>query len=204
MIHKANSTITTTTTTHPNTTFTLASLESYTPDPTQGPVDLFFSNAVLHWLPKGERLQIVKKLVRGQQAGGVFAFQMPDTLGEPSHVLMREVAGRGPWAEKLRGVGREEVESPEEIYDVLVGGEVEVDVKVWRTVYYHALEGHGEIVEWVKGTGLRPYLDRLGEGEEKEAFLKAYEEALRGEKGYRVRKDGRVLLRYPRVFGVVV
>ncbi|PWY71134.1 S-adenosyl-L-methionine-dependent methyltransferase [Aspergillus sclerotioniger CBS 115572] len=172
MINKAN-----TTTTADNISFAVGAVESYTPD---APVDLYFSNAVLQWLPKGERLQVIKKLVKGQKAGGVFAFQMPDTLGEPSHVIMREVAERGPWAEKLRGVGREEVESLEEIYDVLVDGTdgVEVDVKVWRTVYYHALDGHGEIVEWVRGTGLRPYLERLGE-EEQRGFLEVYEGELR-------------------------
>ncbi|PYI01821.1 trans-aconitate 2-methyltransferase [Aspergillus sclerotiicarbonarius CBS 121057] len=186
-----------------NTSFALADVGNFLPEGETGPVDLFFSNAVLHWLPRGERLQIIKKLIATQKAGGVFAFQMPDTLGEPSHVLMREVAATGPWADKLRDVARDEVESPEEIYDVLVeGGGVEV--KVWRTVYYHALKGHGEIVEWVGGTGLRPYLDRLGEGEEKGEFLRVYEERLRGKDGYEVRKDGGVLLRYPRVFGVVV
>ncbi|RAL03526.1 S-adenosyl-L-methionine-dependent methyltransferase [Aspergillus ibericus CBS 121593] len=192
---------TTTLNTAENITFTLGSVESYTPDPST-PVDIYFSNAVLQWLPRGERLQVIKRLVSTQPSGGIFAFQMPDTLSEPSHVLMREVAASGPWKEKLSDVGREEVESPEEIYDVLVeGGGVEV--KVWRTVYYHALRGHGEIVEWVRGTGLRPYLDRLG-GDEEGEFLRVYEEGLRGERGYQRRADGGVLLRYPRVFGVVV
>ncbi|KAI2817084.1 hypothetical protein CBS115989_6239 [Aspergillus niger] len=184
-----------------NTTFAVADVETYSPPPNQ-PVDLFFSNAVLHWLPRSTRLPTIRRLLLALPPGGVFAFQVPDTLNEPSHTSMREVARTGPWAEHLRGtlVERDELDSPGEIYDALV--DCCESLRIWESVYYHSLGSWGEIVEWVKGTGLRPYLDGLRGEEERGEFLKVYEEKLREK--YEKRADGRVLLRYPRLFAVAV
>lgn len=189
MIRKARSTL-------PHREFLVDNLVYYSPD---GEVDLFFSNAVIHWLNKDVRFNVVKRLMETQPSGGVFALQVPDNLAEPSHVLMRETARTGPWASKLASVGRESFQSPQEIYDLLKPTCSRVDI--FHTSYYHALENHEAIIEWVKGTGLRPYTDPL-EPQEKEAFLTDYLKRL--EKTYPVSHDGRVLLRYPRLFVVAV
>ncbi|GKZ16476.1 hypothetical protein AbraIFM66951_000296 [Aspergillus brasiliensis] len=189
-------------TSNSNTTFAVADVESYSPPSTHPPVDLFFSNAVLHWLPRDTRLPTVRRLLRTLPPGGVFAFQVPNTLHEPSHISMREVARTGPWKDHLRGtlIEREEVDSPGEIYDALIS-ECQ-SLRIWETVYYHSLGSCAEIVEWVKGTGLRPYLDGLRGEEERGEFLRVYEEMLKEK--YERRVDGRVLLRYPRLFVVAV
>ena len=82
----------------PQTSFRLDDLNSYVPEE---PVDLFFSNAVLQWLPQGARLKTVTRLLETQPSGGVFAFQVPDNFDEPSHAAMREIAAKAPWAETL-------------------------------------------------------------------------------------------------------
>lgn len=189
MIRKARSTL-------PHREFVVDNMVSYTPP---GQVDLFFSNAVLHWLRKDIRFDVVKTLMSTQASGGVFALQVPDNLSEPSHVLMRETARTGPWASKLANVGRDAFQAPQEIYDLLKPICSKVDI--FHTSYYHALENHEAIIEWVKGTGLRPYTDPL-EPQEKNAFLAEYLKRLEG--SYPMCHDGRVLLRYPRLFVVAV
>lgn len=189
MIRKAQSTL-------PHLEFSVADLNSYKP---QSAVDLYYSNAVFQWLGKKERIEVIKRLMETQPSGGVFAFQVPDNLNEPSHVLMRETAQSGPWAAKLRTVGRDTFQSPQEIYDQLKPTCAEVNL--FHTSYYHSLENHEDIIEWVKGTGLRPYVDPL-DAQEKEAFLEEYLRRLKAV--YPSSVDGRVLLRYPRLFVVAI
>lgn len=182
----------------PGAEFSVMDLNSYTPT-TSPPTDIFFSNAVLHWLGNDERIKIIKALMETQSSGGVFAFQVPYNLTEPSHVLMREVAENGPWSEMLKDVSRDTFQTPHEIYDHLKPLSSKVDI--FKTEYYHSLENHEAIVEWVKGTGLRPYVDPLQPQDEK-AFLTEYLKRL--EIAYPKSFDGRVLLRYPRLFVVAV
>ncbi|KAJ5915882.1 hypothetical protein N7454_010789 [Penicillium verhagenii] len=180
----------------PHLTFNIEDLNTYTPEV---PVDLYYSNAVFQWIERADRIRILKNLIKTQPPGGVFAFQVPDNLDEPSHVSMGETAEAGPWATKLQSVGRDTFQSPQEIYDQLKP--LCSEVNLFHTSYYHSLENHSAIIEWVKGTGLRPYVDPL-EPEEKEAFLEEYLRRL--ENAYPVSADGRVLLRYPRLFVVTV
>ncbi|KAJ6013746.1 hypothetical protein N7540_008337 [Penicillium herquei] len=189
MIRKAQATL-------PHLEFSIADLNTFSP---QTPVDLYYSNAVFQWLGREQRIEVIKRLMETQPSGGVFAFQVPDNLNEPSHVLMGETAESGPWATKLQDVGRDTFQSPQEIYDRLKPFCSEVNL--FHTTYYHSLENHQAIIEWVKGTGLRPYVDPL-DAQEKEEFLKEYLKRL--ERAYPSTVDGRVLLPYPRLFVVAV
>ena len=84
----------------PNVRFAEADIGSWADE---GPFDVILANAVLQWLPDHERL--LPDLAGRLAPGGSLAVQMPDNLDEPAHVLMREVAADGPWADKLRDVG---------------------------------------------------------------------------------------------------
>lgn len=181
-----------------------------------GRADLLFSNAVLHWLRRADRVPTALRLLRdGLAGGGVLALQVPDNHEEPSHRAMREVAlGRdGPWrahfeaalAAAPAGAGGggwrpdlDPVEPPAEWYDALAPACARVDV--WHVLYQHVLEGPGAIVEWVRGTGLMPFLGALPAGEVRDAYARAYEERLA--EVYPRRADGKVMLRYPRLFVV--
>ncbi|RAL14709.1 trans-aconitate 2-methyltransferase [Aspergillus homomorphus CBS 101889] len=189
MIQKARSVL-------PSRDFSVQDLESYAP---AQPVDLFYSNAVLHWLKAPTRLRVIQNLIKSQPSGGVFAFQVPDNLSEPSHALVRETAEQGPWAGALRDMDRDPFQSPQEIYDALKP--LCSTVNIVKTEYYHPLADHKAVIEWVKGTGLRPYLDPLTSAD-KESFLDRYLKALK--KAYPISVDGKVLLRYPRLFVVAV
>ncbi|GJD47868.1 Trans-aconitate 2-methyltransferase [Methylobacterium crusticola] len=159
------------------------------------PPDLIFANAVLQWLPDHARL--LARLARSLAPGGCLAVQMPDNLEEPSHGLMRSVAAEPPFAERLAGAGafRSRIGSVWE-YDTWLSA-AGCTVDLWRTTYVHPLAGHRGIVEWVRATGLRPFLAPLDPGAQA-AFLARYEAALA--QAYPVQGDGRVLLPFPRLF----
>ena len=189
MLEKARATL-------PDVQFHQADLTSYEPTET---VDLFYSNAVFQWLSTAQRIPTIKRLLQTQQPGSVFAFQIPDNFTEPSHAAMRETADEGPWAETLRKLQPSlgQMPSPQEFYDALKP--ICADVNLWHTFYYHVLDDHEAVVEWVKGTGLRPFIDPLPV-EQREEFLKVYLAKLRG--AYPTSVDGKVILRYPRLFMV--
>ena len=162
-------------------------------------LDVILANAVLQWILGHETL--LPALIARLKPGGALAAQMPDNLEEPSHRLMREVASRGPWAAKLKDSANARVErhGAEWYFRLLRLHAPHVDL--WRTTYFHPLAGAQAVVEWLKGTGLRPFLDPLASGE-REAFLARYEAAVA--KAYPPEADGTVLLPFPRLFFVAV
>ncbi|KAF2636145.1 S-adenosyl-L-methionine-dependent methyltransferase [Massarina eburnea CBS 473.64] len=175
--------------------------------------DVLFSNAVFHWLRQDSRISTLERLFQGLKSGGVIAIQVPDNYTEHSHKLMRDTASLPslPWSRcfadtrigSLDDITRPDldpIESPGAFYNALIPHASTVNI--WRTNYQHALKDVGAIVEWVKGTGLQPFLHRIEDAEARKAFLLEYERALKGK--YPELVDGKVLLGYPRLFVVAV
>nr|WP_254926013.1 trans-aconitate 2-methyltransferase [Bordetella genomosp. 11] len=160
--------------------------------------DVILSNAVFQWVPGHET--VFPALVAKLAQGGSLAIQMPDTMEEPPHRMMRELAADGPWSGKLKDVSqaRTALHPAQWYYELLQPHCSRVDI--WRTTYYHVLQdGPSAIVEWFKGSALRPFLDPLDEAE-KQAYLARYTEMI--EKTHRPVADGSVLLPFPRLFMV--
>ncbi len=157
--------------------------------------DLIFANAVLQWVP--DHRTLLPRLFSSLSAGGVLALQMPDNLQEPSHRLMREVAAQGPWASRIGDASRlrAPVLSIPAYYDLLARSGASVEI--WRTEYQHPLSSPAAIVDWLRATGLRPFLDPLPD-ELRTAFLAEYEARIAN--AYPARSDGRSLLAFPRLF----
>jgi len=156
-------------------------------------VDLVFANATYQWIPR--HLEQLPRVLAALPGGATLAVQMPDNLSEPTHRLMREVALAGPWSERLAGAAREALAPARVYYEALrpIAGRVDI----WRTTYHHALSGADAIVEFVRSTGLRPFLDPLSEAERRQ-YLAAYTTGIAA--AYPPLADGGVLLAFPRLF----
>ena len=178
----------------PLCSFVEADLVSWTP-----PQDtsLVFANAVLQWIPEHQR--VMRRLLEALPKGGVLAVQMPDNTGEPSYRLMQKVALRSAWIEPLgtARAARRPLPEAESYYDLLQP--LCRRLEIWRTEYMHALDGPQAIVEWFKGSSLRPFLSALSQ-RQREEFLQAYGEEIAA--AYPPRGNGRTLLRFPRLFVV--
>lgn len=159
------------------------------------PYDVVFSNATLHWIANHNSL--LPRLMSHVAEGGALAFQVPRNFHEASHILMREVANSGPWAEKLKDARQIHVRAPEFYYDVLAPLSKSVDI--WETEYLQVLDGEDPVLAWVSGTGLRPFVQPLGETERK-YFIAEYAHLLR--EAYPRRADGKTLFPFKRLFAV--
>lgn len=175
----------------PNIDFDLADIASWAPSERY---EVILANASLQWVPDHD--QLYPRLVSFLQPGGSLAVQTPDNLEEPAHSKAREIAAQGPWAARTAAVRHPPRHSARHYYDLLAGHCSHVDV--WRTTYFHPLEGGPQaVVEWFKGSALRPYLAVLDE-QEQAGFLQAYLQAMT--EAYPPSSDGKVLLPFPRLF----
>ncbi|RSL70873.1 hypothetical protein CEP53_001778 [Fusarium sp. AF-6] len=182
----------------PQIQFSVADLKTCTPEK---PLDLVFSNAVFQWLKADERVPTMKRMIQWLGPGGVLAIQVPDNYLKPSHIAMRAVANEGPWASTLGPLrpALDQFATPQQFYDEI--SPLCSSVDIWHTFYQHPLDDHQSLVEWVKGTGLRPFLNPLSP-EDRRAFAESYLAKLK--QVYPVSVDGKVLLRYPRLFMIAV
>ncbi|KAF2750571.1 S-adenosyl-L-methionine-dependent methyltransferase [Sporormia fimetaria CBS 119925] len=170
---------------------------------------MLFSNSTFHWLPQRTRIPTLTRLLDPLPPGSILALQFPSTHRSPTHIQMRKTASvrNAPWS-KYFGKGRfpdfDRAESAARYYSSL-GGLCE-KMEVWKTEYMHVVPDTQAIVEWVKGTGLRPFLDWIEGPNERAAFLKEYERWVAKEYGgpeNRVVVEGRtegVVLGYRRQF----
>jgi trans-aconitate 2-methyltransferase len=159
------------------------------------PPDLIFTNAALQWVADPQAL--FPRLVQTLAPGGVFACQIPVNDGQVRHRVLRETADEGPWAARLAQVHSINPSfQPDEYYRWLAPLSASVDI--WTTTYLHVLEGEDPVVEWMSGTGMRPFLQALTDPAERTAFVAAY--SARVAQLFPRQADGTVLFPFPRLF----
>lgn len=171
--------------------FVVGDFESWEPP---APPDVIFANAAFQW--SRDPIALARRYFAHLAPGGVLAVQVPQNFDQPSHVLMREVASNGPWADKLEDA---------RWYDP--GGFARgadfaralprARRDIWTTEYLHILRGPDPVFRWMAGTGLRPFLERL-EGEERAAFEDAI--MTRFAAAYPLEKDGSTYFPFRRLF----
>ena len=180
--------------TYPNLKFK----KCFVPDELDGiaDCDLIFSNACLHWIPNHETL--FPKLMAKLNSGGILAVQMPLVRDAMFYKMLNRLVASDKW-NKLSVINNFHNLTPNETYDILSG--VSRKVTMWETTYYHIVPSHSSVIEWYKGSGLRPYLEMLNSAEERD-FINDLLDLIKSE--YPVQADCSVILKMPRLFFVAI
>lgn len=173
-------------------TWVEADVETWRPEE---PVDVLYSNATLQGV--GDHPSLLPRLLSFVRPGGVLAVQMPRNYDAPSHRLAAEAALEGPWRDRLAPLVPLEPPVAEPLSYLGILSPHAADVDIWETEYLHLLEGAAPVVEWVKGTALRPFLAALDEPE-RTAFEDDYRGRIAG--AYPPLADGRTPLQFRRLF----
>ena len=149
--------------------------------------DLVFSNAALQWVPDHEL--VYPRLLERVGPGGALAVQVPAGFNALPHRLMRELT---PPDVRVRQWHTHE---PAFYYRVLAPHAESVDI--WQTEYQHVMPNADAIVEWYKGTGMRPFLEAMA-ADQRQEFVREYTDRIRD--AYRPQPDGKVLFPFLRLF----
>jgi trans-aconitate 2-methyltransferase len=159
------------------------------------PWDIVFSSAALQWVPDHARL--FPRLLSQVAHGGALAVQMPALYRSAARQAILEIADDPAWRHRMDGPRHAmTTESPAFYYDILQP--LVSRLFLWETEYYHILDGPRAILEWFRGTGLRPYLAALNSDDQKHLFEKRLVE--RFAQLYPRQRDGCVLFPFRRLF----
>jgi trans-aconitate 2-methyltransferase len=140
-----------------------------------GEWDLIFSNAALHW--SEEHPLLLAHLYGLLREGGQIAVQVPSNHMHISQLLIRETAREEPFRALLHGFVRQSPVLTTDGYAQVLFDLGAEEIIVLERVYPHVLEDADAVVEWVSGTALVPYFERLGP--RKGDFVEVYRRKLR-------------------------
>jgi len=140
-----------------------------------GEWDLIFSNAALHW--SENHAELIPYLYQRLNAGGQIAVQVPSNHNHISHQIYRETASEEPFKSILKGFQRYAPVLSIDDYARLLFNCGAENIVVFEKVYAHVLEDSDAVVEWISGTALVPYFERLGE--HKEGFIEVIRRKMR-------------------------
>jgi trans-aconitate 2-methyltransferase len=143
------------------------------------PFDVIVSNAAYQWIPG--HLALLPELLRMVRPGGWFALQVPGNLNDPHHLAIRKLVHEEPFASipevKALPERTHSSHTAVEYLDVLSPHCSHVDA--WETSYVHILQGEDPVLEWIKGTALRPVLAALGTDELRNDYTRTLAPRLR-------------------------
>lgn len=163
----------------------------------RGRYNIVFSNACIQWLPNHQHL--LPEMMSALTVGGVLAVQVPVNFDEPIHRIIQDVVHSAKWRGQLEASRSLEMLTESEYFDIL--SQQTTDFSIWKTVYMHRMPSHASIMDWYRGTGLRPYLDRLSESDAADFERDILSEVV---KAYPVQQNGEIIFRFPRLFFTAV
>lgn len=140
-----------------------------------GEWDLIFSNAALHW--SENHAELIQRLYQRLTPGGQIAVQIPSNHNHISHQIYRETASEEMFKFILNGFQRYAPVLSIDDYARILFNCGAAEIVVFEKIYAHVLENSDAVVEWISGTALVPYFERLGE--HKGEFVKTIREKMR-------------------------
>jgi trans-aconitate 2-methyltransferase len=157
------------------------------------PADLIYSNAALHWVPDHQSL--LPSLLRHLRPGGILAVQVPRHFESPSHLGLKELVMQSDWRAKLEPLLLAPTPSPEAYWRWLSPHDRNLDL--WETIYLQVLDGEDPVVNFMRGTALRPFLSVLSESDAVK-FISAFAERMAS--AYPPQANGQTLFPFRRLF----
>lgn len=159
--------------------------------------DVIFSNACLQWIP--DHRKFIPAVFDKLNKNGTLAAQIPMNGQETLFKIMNEVISESQWGLSLVDTETNGTLLPEEYFDILSSCTDNFDI--WETVYYHNMPSIEAMVEWIKGTRLRPYLNAL---DKEKADSLEKEIAKRAAEAYSVQRNGEIIFKFRRFFFIAV
>jgi trans-aconitate 2-methyltransferase len=161
----------------------------------RGGFDIVFSNALLQWLP--DHAAAINRWFQAVEPGGALAVQIPVNFKSPIHQHILEVADDARWQTELTSAKRAlYAQEPGNYYGIL--SPLSNRIEIWLTEYCHILSSAEDIIEWMRGTGLRPLINSLTTAVDRKRF--EAEVLARVKQSYPPQTDGRVLFPFRRLF----
>ena len=157
------------------------------------PAELIYTNAALQWVSDHETL--LPSLLGKLRPGGVLAMQVPRHFDSPSHLGLKELITQSEWRARLEPLLLAPIAAPEVYWRWLSPHARNVDI--WETIYLHALDGKDPVVNFMRGTALRPFLSVLAQ-REAEKFIHAFAERMAI--AYPPQANGQTLFPFRRLF----
>ena len=140
-----------------------------------GEWDLIFSNAALQW--SENHSELIPDLFAKLKPGGQIAVQVPSNHNHISHQIYRETADEDMFKFILQGFQRYSPVLTIENYSRILFDCSAEKINVFEKIYPHVLESSDAVVEWISGTALVPYFERLGR--HKDEFVASIREKMR-------------------------
>lgn len=157
--------------------------------------DIIFSNATIQWIPNHAGL--FRKLFLYLNKKGLIATQIPLFWDMPLGKAIEKIAMENRWKSATRGVTKIfTIHNYSYYFDQL---SIHSDkIVMWETYYMHVMDSHVSILEMIRSTGLKPFLDRLETDNDKEDF--EAQVLMEITKDYPKQKNGKVIFPFKRLF----
>ena len=164
-------------------------------DDIEGIYDLVFSNATIQWIPDHEAL--LERFSRLLPDNGILAVQVPQFFDMPLGKSIAAIAADNRWRTETEEVTAHfTIHDGPAYYDYLTA--LFRQVEMWQTDYVHIFDSHLSVLEMIRSTGLRPYLNKLTKEEDRRDFEERVLQSV--VKDYPLQKNGKVLFPFKRLF----